>query len=204
MGAVTNMQIRPIQNHQRSANLQRSVRRLQAYSPRQSYTLSNLKTAGVGFVIMAGLSLIGKQTIAAGLIAMEAIGLGRQVNNLRKMTPEQRQDAPKGLLAARIAGWSLLGATFVGGAMAVVSGALSPLVVAAWFGGNALGLGTLVTEKIARGFKRRANIRQITEEVQTPAQAKDLTQMMKEENVPQREQASVLSAVDISLAQARG
>ncbi len=207
MGAVTNMKITPLGNNHRPADLQRSVRRLQAYSPRQSFTLSNFKTAGIGFLIMAGLSLVGKQTIAGGLILMEAIGLGRQINNIRKMSPEQRQDTPKGCLAARIAGWSMLGATFVGGAIAVAaSGALSPLVVAAWFLGNGIGLTTLVTEKIARGFKRRANIGQITAEVQTPDQAKSLTQTMKQENVPEYEQRRVLRAVEvnISLAQARG
>jgi len=169
------------------------------YASRQSYTFSNLRRAGIGFLIMAGLGAVGKQTIAAGLILMEAIGLGKQVNNIRKMSPEQRQDVPKGLLAARIVGWGTLGATFIGGALAVANGALSPLVVAAWFLGNAVGLGTLVTEKVVRGFKRRANNREIINQTTTPKQYKEVVETMEGMNLSESQMWSIREPIEVNL-----
>ncbi|MBU0671647.1 MAG: hypothetical protein KJ732_01320, partial [Candidatus Margulisbacteria bacterium] len=71
---VANMSIAPIQPRRSAPAFRRQALGLKYYGARQSYTLQSGRNFGIAFIMMAGLSLVGKATMAALVTGFEVVG----------------------------------------------------------------------------------------------------------------------------------
>ncbi|MFH1576956.1 MAG: hypothetical protein ABID35_05405 [Candidatus Margulisiibacteriota bacterium] len=190
---VANMSIAPIQPRRSAPAFRRQALGLRYYGARQSYTLQSGRNFGIAFIMMAGLSLVGKATMAALVTGFEVVGLAKQGKEIAKMDTKNRELVPKGGLITRAAAWTTLGATILYGGYAISAAAaagtpVSPVIALLWLGGITTSLITLGVEKIVRGVKRRSVQRQIINATRTPADAQTLAGEIRDANVPASEQ----------------
>lgn len=197
---VTNMKIVPLaRNRVNPANgpsrqvrqamdtMRRAVTRFNHYASVRSHTMHKPHVVGMIGIGMAAVGLFGVGSMTALVAAAETIGTAKQVNQIRKLPPEQRREAPKGLLTARTIGWGMtLTAGIFGTLTKLALVAPSPLVVGLALGGFTLGLLTLGIEKIVRTVKTRSAARAVADLVRTDADKEALSQLIEEVNLPNK------------------
>ena len=197
---VSNMRIVPLatnrvnlasrpsrQVRQAMDTMRQAVTRFNHYASVRSHTMKRPGVVGAIGITMAAVGLFGVGSMTALVAASETAGTAKQINQIRQLPPEQRREAPKGLLAARTVGWGMtLGAGIFGTLTKLALVAPSPLVVGLAVGGFTLGLLTLGIEKIVRAVKTRSAARAVADLVRTDEDREDLSQLMEEVNLPDK------------------